>query len=434
MKNSYTITEKSPENNNLLNSTINKSNKNNLDEINSKAPNERRIIPKFNICINSIMKEDQQHIEEIIYFRNQINIESNKNNKNNKNIFITKEDKTIPLDYIEKKRDQNYLKDKEIFEDQKEDKIKHKFNQDEKNKIKFYINVEMIRKEKEMEIQKRIESINAPNLTEFEKRAKIVLEKCTEYYKIKDDNFGEKKEEICFYKNKENESNNINNVSVNLVDSKINNNKYENNKSLSLNDSSLDKSKIDESNFDEQSEKRFNTTKNEFYIKNNLYDLCLIKEPPKNLLPDIYKINEKYKGFLYPNDLKTYCITQSGFLLQKEKKENYSVSNVGNTDLGLFFCGKKIIIKNNEEKKCSLNQFICLECMKYNKERYNIKDNYLININGRVSKINKGKYHCFGHFLNGDLIEDCINKFICRACKLLQIYSEYYTPKTNLRS
>ena len=72
--------------------------------------------------------------------------------------------------------------------------------------------------------------------------------------------------------------------------------------------------------------------------------------------------------------------------------------------------------------------------MKNNKEIYNIKKNYLININGRVAKINKGKYHCFGHFLVGNQIEDCISKFTCKACKLLQIYSEYYNPKNNLKS
>ena len=71
--------------------------------------------------------------------------------------------------------------------------------------------------------------------------------------------------------------------------------------------------------------------------------------------------------------------------------------------------------------------------MKYNKEINNIKDHYLININTRVSKISKGKYHCFGHFLNKKQIEDYINKFISSTCKLLQIYSDY-TLKNNLKS
>ena len=64
--------------------------------------------------------------------------------------------------------------------------------------------------------------------------------------------------------------------------------------------------------------------------------------------------------------------------------------------------------------------------MGINKKRYNIKNNYLINIKGRVAKINKGSYHCFGHFLCGIQIEDCVSKFSCEACKMLDLYSSYY--------
>ena len=63
--------------------------------------------------------------------------------------------------------------------------------------------------------------------------------------------------------------------------------------------------------------------------------------------------------------------------------------------------------------------------MELNKKRYEIKSNYVINICGRVSKINKGSYHCFGHFLCGNQIEDCINKFSCKACKLIDEYNIY---------
>ena len=61
-----------------------------------------------------------------------------------------------------------------------------------------------------------------------------------------------------------------------------------------------------------------------------------------------------------------------------------------------------------------------------NKQKYNLKKKYLININGRISKINKGSYHCFGNFLIGNQIEQCITKFSCNACKNLNINSEYY--------
>ena len=75
------------------------------------------------------------------------------NNENNKNLPTAKEDKTMPLDHIEKKRGQNYPKDNEILEGQKEYKIPKKFNQNEKNKIKFNINTAILRDEKELQIQ-----------------------------------------------------------------------------------------------------------------------------------------------------------------------------------------------------------------------------------------------------------------------------------------
>ena len=52
------IKETSPENDNLLNSTINESQENNLNKIDIKTPNEYRKVPKFNICTNLIMKEE----------------------------------------------------------------------------------------------------------------------------------------------------------------------------------------------------------------------------------------------------------------------------------------------------------------------------------------------------------------------------------------
>ena len=68
--------------------------------------------------------------------------------------------------------------------------------------------------------------------------------------------------------------------------------------------------------------------------------------------------------------------------------------------------------------------------MEKNKRRYNLKNKYLININGRVAKKTKGEdkiFHCFGHFLIGKIqIENCLDKFCCEACKLLSKYEKYY--------
>ena len=78
------------------------------------------------------------------------------------------------------------------------------------------------------------------------------------------------------------------------------------------------------------------------------------------------------------------------------------------------------------KRKCvKKNEFICGWCMENTKKRYKINKTYLINIKGRVAKINNNSYHCFGHFLKGTQIEDCI-KFSCNGCKMLDKYSEYY--------
>ena len=117
------------------------------------------------------------------------------------------------------------------------------------------------------------------------------------------------------------------------------------------------------------------------------------------------------------------------FKLTKEGIEiNKNDSNY-DSSVGIYFCGKivEIKIKNEIQKKtCSKNEFICKDCMKINKNNYHLKDNQLININGRVAKINQGKYHCFGHFLENRIIEDCIKNFQCQACKMLDNISNIY--------
>ena len=181
-----------------------------------------------------------------------------------------------------------------------------------------------------------------------------------------------------------------------------------------------------------ENEKKFNSLRNKFYINNNLYDI-LLNPKLTNFLPK-YKITEIHFSYLYPNEIITYPICASGFIFQSKNiceidiliKENL---NIYNNDFGLCFCYKNIEFKIESEKKtikCEPNTFICDKCMEINKNIYNIKKNYLINIIGRVAKINKGSYHCFGHFLCGNEIEDCITKFTCKGCKILNEYSKYY--------
>lgn len=182
--------------------------------------------------------------------------------------------------------------------------------------------------------------------------------------------------------------------------------------------------------------KSFNQITANFYSKHKLYDIPLNEENSDSILPEKYRINEKYFGFLYPNNLKTYHITISGFYINNEKKNDLEMKNENDEKfdqtLGLFFCGKELEIETEngiENKKCEKNSFICKKCMEINKKKYGLKNNYLININGRVAKINKGKFHCFGHFLSQNIIEDCIITFSCKACEIIDKYSDYYLSK-----
>ncbi len=180
-----------------------------------------------------------------------------------------------------------------------------------------------------------------------------------------------------------------------------------------------------------EKEKTFNVLRQNFYIKNNLNDVELYTTLTNFL--EKYKLSENSFSYLYPNELKTYPICISGFIFKPKNKITIDISisnkDIYDTNYGLCFCNKNIEITNANQalnKKCEPNQFMCRDCMEINKKMYNIKSKYLININGRVAKINKGSYHCFGHYLDNNQIEDCIHKFSCKACKILEEFSKYY--------
>jgi len=209
-------------------------------------------------------------------------------------------------------------------------------------------------------------------------------------------------------------------------------------------DSKLDNSDITNNNnnsiIENIPEFKFNSARSSYYLKYDLYDIPIGQIIYNYNHPPRYRINNSFYAFLYPDELITYCLIISGFLSNKNKINfdsiNYSINKIDNSQfnsiLGLYFCDKNIEIKFGNEvmiKKCAPNEFICKECMEVNKKKYNIKDNYLININGRVAKINKGSFHCFGKYLCGirnNQIEDCISKFSCKACQMLDYYLKYY--------
>lgn len=183
-------------------------------------------------------------------------------------------------------------------------------------------------------------------------------------------------------------------------------------------------------------EAKFNSLRIQYYLKYNLFDICLYEMHDITNSPVKYKINNELSAFLYPNEIITFCLTISGFLKKDNIKIYPNIPKIQvdhfNTLLGLRFCNKVIEIETDngiQRKKCSPFQFLCKNCNEINKKIYGIKKQYLININGRVSKINKGKYHCFGHFLCKNQIEDCITNFCCKACQMLNLFSKYYQQK-----
>lgn len=169
-------------------------------------------------------------------------------------------------------------------------------------------------------------------------------------------------------------------------------------------------------------------SKKDYWLKYKLYD---VKVNNKNLDKlNIYQLSDDKCCYFYKNELITYYFVKS-----VQFGENYSIDNESLKDpeykesFGLFFCGKNINYNNEKDVKCCPNQMICKECMKKNKKIYNLNKLYLININGRLAKKRKdGNFHCFGHFIKGNLIENCVKEFTCEACKLLKSYENYYFP------
>ena len=172
--------------------------------------------------------------------------------------------------------------------------------------------------------------------------------------------------------------------------------------------------------------------KKKYWVRYNLYDNIADYNNKKLKLPRLVQLDEEKYCYIYLNKLETYYYTKSAFLGSNKSinDDKYDLNECKlNESLGLFFCGKNIEY-NNKNKICSPNNMICRKCMEKNKKRYNLKNKYLININGRVAKKIKDEdkeFHCFGHFLIGKIqIENCLDEFCCEACELLSQYENYY--------
>lgn len=289
---------------------------------------------------------------------------------------------------------------------------------------KFAINIEEINNEDNTQIQKKIKAISLP-INDFNKKILILKEnKSTtigEFLKInnilENSNSSNISEMILFIQNNiySFDSSNISNSTI--CDSKT---------LITINNSIIEK---------EINNSIFNRVRINFYSKNKLNDIPLYIEYNEINIPPRYMIDEINFVFLYNNEIITYCAIISGVLKTENIKTNPSLELINKKDnfyalLGLYFCGEEIEIttKNGIHRyRCEPNNFLCRKCVDLNKILYNLKNHYLVNINGRIAKMNKGKYHCFGHFLYKNQIEDCINKFCCKACQILNLYSEYFT-------
>lgn len=256
------------------------------------------------------------------------------------------------------------------------------------------------------------------DINDFEKLLKILKSDKTSQCKLSDSEF-----------NSKGNSTSISNPYLSLIESYI----YLSQKDSS--DSTADSSEILENTSSiiahDFVEKKFNLARITHCLKNKFYDITLTLEIKNFNHPIKYKISDENYAFLYPNELITFCITVSGFIFKKNMLNRNAICNQYkesqyNQIIGLFFCGKNVKLNESTTKKCSPNEFMCKNCVEINKKTYNLKEHYLVNIFGRVSKKNKGVYHCFGNFLVNNKIEECVTSYVCKACSLLNDFSNYY--------
>ena len=173
--------------------------------------------------------------------------------------------------------------------------------------------------------------------------------------------------------------------------------------------------------------------KAKIYLINNLFDLTTAMENLK--LPKKYEIQEGEKYcYLYPDKIITYSLAESGLIANKRGKPPQKIDYIKedksfDSSVGFYFCGKKIEELKDESFICAKDCFMCKDCMKKNKKLYKIEDGgkNMINIYGRISRRNKQKYYCYGHFQKSGIIKDCGDEYSCEGCKILEKYAKYFT-------
>ena len=294
---------------------------------------------------------------------------------------------------------------------------------DLQNSTIIIFNIGKIRKARENSIEKKILEIPDTNLNYEEKLFKVLNDlNSSESYEI------EVKEE----------ENKDESMEKSAELSKTKDTTKEEMKSV---DHSVDQSKsgISESTMDSSMQKSYIETPNkaeQFWIKNKYYDKAInVKANLKKKY--IKELEKEYCVFFYDDNFRTYnfAISQCFCELLSYKIPKIEIMNDQyKEEYGLCFCGREI---NEYNKKCSPNEMMCDECMKKNKEIYELsKNNFakhiLININGRVciNNLEDKKYHCLGKFSKGKETKCCVpGEFSCKACQSLDKIKTYYGNK-----
>lgn len=387
---------------------------------------------KFSIPIAKIYKETLSKIDEndetateryIIKKKgnnldtvNNVKVEENENNFQNINLNKAREDyekktqekmKEIKGDYTEsEKRDLALINLKTTT---------HYIDIDLFNFDK--IDIELIKKQGETERIKKMNEINSEN--NIDEKLSVLNEMNIKKCYIDKEEIKQSQE-----KKLKNKLSILNENSKNLdVHSCINITE-----NSTFQDSSTEKSQPPGTDTKEPKVKTFNEARIRYHLKYKLFDNLLTYVEQYSTLPERYEIDNTHYVFIYEDDLKTFPITSNERIY---KNKEIIKTNILNEPFGLYFCRKKIKFEGEIEiRECAPNNFICKECMEKNKKRFNLPDDCLININGRVSKDIKGKYYCFGTFKIGYKIINCLNSFTCKACEILNLYKNYYFEKS----
>jgi hypothetical protein len=359
---------------------------------------------KFNVSVNSIREDFEKKINDKI-----------KEMKNNSNLS-------------------DYEKREAILKQENSST----YNSNNKNSFEIKFDIEKVRKEFEISIEKKCNKINDNNISDYEKRALVLKSEktTTEHIGNNNLNINENESNIIISEQKDEheerkEEEALNSITERSISDKptvdtlseVEEDSFDNSISTII----QEKTNPNFNSFINKEIKKFNPAKQKYLLQYKLYDNLLIHF--NNLQPEQYKLDHNKYVFVYPNEIKTYCITISERLNKEEEAKDQKdlIQDINYfKSLGLYFCGKLI---EELKMKCAPNEFMCKECMKINKEKYNLKENYLINMNGRVAKMKKESYLCFGLFVGkkeSDFII-CGVKFTCKSCNLLNKYSKYYS-------